>query len=346
MGEGMKPRQAWSATKTLGALVTGMVSYETRNLPKPLSDEDPVKDWLDTFTYNPDAKIAHVLAMIAQNESLAYEQRKMEYDVAGGVQINTLADIMTLALAQDGERLGADLEQFTQRFLFDKLGMAHSVWSEHNPKKILGFSWQTDVFDMAKLGQLMLRGGIWNGERLLASEWIYRMTHPSFEDANTGYGYLTWLNSSAGWRIGLTSLPGGVEVPELPGIGAINPGPCAPVSIHDHYKHGLSDAPDCLYGLVRDCQQDYDVGVWQAIGLLGQVIQGHRGLDLVVVGMDLTAEEGATADFRNQTNPSGKLWDALKPAVINADPKYMGDEASFCAAYGNNEYAPDLVPWQ
>ena len=132
------------------------------------------------------------------------------------------------------------LEQFTQRFLFDKLGMAHSVWSEHNPKKILGFSWQTDVFDMAKPGQLMLRGGIWNGERLLASEWIYRMTHPSFEDANTGYGYLTWLNSSAGWSIGLTSLPGGVEVPELPGIGAINPGPCAPVSIHDHYKHGLS----------------------------------------------------------------------------------------------------------
>lgn len=274
MAEGMKARQAWSATKTLGALVTGMVSYETRNLPKQLTDADPVKDWLDSFTYNPDAKIAHVLAMIAHNESLAYGQRKMEYDTVGSVQINTLADIMSLALAQDSERLGPDLEQFTQHFLFDKLGMAHFVWTEHGPKKILGFSWQTDVYDMAKLGQLMLRGGVWNGERLLESEWIYRMTHPAFEDANTGYGYLTWLNASSGWSIGADNLPGGAALPDLL-LGPVNPGPCAPVAIYAQHPHGLSEAPSCLYDFPYSCAQTYDVGVWQAIGLAGQVVQGR-----------------------------------------------------------------------
>jgi hypothetical protein len=344
MVEDMLLRNAWSATKTLGALVTGMVAYETRDLPKPLSDEDRVDRWLGTVSYNANAHVAHVLAMIAHNESIAYGERKMEYDTTGSVQINTLSDIINLALQQDGERLG-DLHDFTQHFLFDKLGMANSTWAGQSASKVVGFGWVTDVFDMAKLGQLMLRGGRWNGERLLDADWVYRMTHPSFEDANTGYGYLTWLNASAGWSMGLSSIPGGPDLPDLPGVGAVNPGPCAPVAIYDHHEHGLSEAPDCGYGLVRSCEQEFDVGVWQAVGLLGQVIQGHRGLDLVVVGMDLTADEGPTEDFRNTVNPSSKLWDALKPAVVLADPTYAGDTEAFCAAYGSNSYAPDLVEW-
>ncbi|MFT3923972.1 MAG: hypothetical protein QM778_15670 [Myxococcales bacterium] len=342
MAEGMEVRNAWSATKTLGALTLGMVAYETRELPKALSDQDRVDRWITGFTYNKDALIAHVLAMIAHNPNLAYGQRQMSYDTVGSVQINTLSDVMNAALAQDAERLG-DLDAFAQKFLFDKLGMANSFWIPGNPKKVLGFGWMSDVFDMGKIGQLMLRGGKWGDERLLASDWIYRMSHPSFEDANTGYGYLTWLNATAGWHIGLTELPDGTPVPDLAGLGAINPGPCAPVSLWNAYPHG--EAPDCLYGVARSCEQDFDVGVWQAIGLGGQVIQVHRGLDMVVVGMDLTIDQGISLELRNNANPSGKLWDAVRPAVIKGDPKYKGDETAFCAAYGNNAYAPDLVPW-
>jgi CRP-like cAMP-binding protein len=38
----------------------------------------------------------------------------------------------------------------------------------------------------------------------------------------------------------------------------------------------------------------------------------------------------------------GMLWDAVRPAVIAADPQCAGDEAAFCAAYGGNRYALDL----
>jgi len=340
--EGMEPLNAWSATKTLGALVLGMVSYETRDLSHPLRDDDRVDAWLDTFTYNHDALIAHVLGMVAQNPDLRYGQREMSYDTFGSVQINSLSDVMNRALAQDPERLG-DLDGFTNAFLFDKLGMANSYWVPGDPNKVLGFNWATDVYDMGKIGQLMLRGGKWGEERLLASDWIYRMTHPSFEDANTGYGYLTWLNASAGWHLGITELPDGTPVPEPAGVGAGNPGPCAPVALWNAYPHG--DAPDCLYGAVRLCTQDFDVGVYQAVGLLGQVIQVHRGLDMVLVGMNLTVEEGITEEFRNNVSPSGKLWDAVRPAVIQGDPTYRGDELGFCEAYGDNAYAPDLQPW-
>jgi hypothetical protein len=114
------------------------------------------------------------------------------------------------------------------------------------------------------------------------------------------------------------------------------PGPCAPVSVYRAHPHGLSDAPDCNYAAPYTCAQKYDVGVWQSIAGFGKVIQGHPGLDLVLVGWDLTP-----LDFFAMPS-AAILWDAVKPAVIAADPKYAGDEAGFCTAYGSNQYAPDL----
>jgi hypothetical protein len=32
----------------------------------------------------------------------------------------------------------------------------------------------------------------------------------------------------------------------------------------------------------------------------------------------------------------------VRLAVIAGDPRFKGDEAAFCAAYGSNTYAPDL----
>jgi hypothetical protein len=117
--------------------------------------------------------------------------------------------------------------------------------------------------------------------------------------------------------------------------GATSPGTCAPVAINAVFPHGLSQAPDCNYASPYTCAQKYDVGVWQAVGLFGQVIMGHPALDMVLVGRQIT--------------PSGLgpeapkvLWDAIKDAVIADDPRYQGDSTAFCAAYGSNDYAPDL----
>jgi len=37
----------------------------------------------------------------------------------------------------------------------------------------------------------------------------------------------------------------------------------------------------------------------------------------------------------------GIVWDAVSPAVIAGDPQFHGDAPAFCAAYGDNAYAPD-----
>ena len=80
------------------------------------------------------------------------------------------------------------------------------------------------------------------------------------------------------------------------------------------------------------CEQTYDTGVFSAQGLGGQFIVGHRGLDLVLVARD----------YSNMGGPLG-MWEMVRPALVALDPKYMGDEAAFCEAYGSGSYAPDLV---
>ncbi len=322
--------EVFSTTKTLGSLVTGIAAYETKNLPNtgrktgPLSDLDRVDHWLDSFTFNPNAHIAHVLAMVAHNPDLSLGQKEHQYDAIGTVQINRLSDVINTVIAQDPERLGSDLEQFTRRFLFEPLAMNNSKWSNNAPNKVFAYSWNAKLSEMARLGLLMLNGGVWNGRRVLDAEWVYKMTHPAFEDSNTGYAYLTWLNASSNHTLGgIIDLMGQkFQVP----LDA-----CAPVAVYAEHPHGLSDSPDCNYDEPYSCEQQFDVGVWYAAGLGGQVIVGHRGLDLVLVAKSLGGLGGSAA-----------IWDPVRPALVALDPMFQGDEEAFCAAYAANGYAPDL----
>lgn len=305
--------EIWSTTKTLGALTTGIASYQTRNIERTgrktgqILDTDRVDHWLDEFTFNPDAQIAHVLAMIGHNADLSYGHRTYAYDLVGDVQINRLSDVIQTAIEQDPARLGADVEEFSQRFLFEPLGMTAGDWTKGNPVKRLGFSWRSTIREMARVGLFMLNDGVWNGERLVGSDWLYKMTHPSFEDSNIAYGYLTWLS---------TDTNSGLSV-------------CAPRAVWSSYPHGLSEAPDCNFTAPEICEQQYDVGTWAALGLGGQVIIGHRALDMVLVGKNLGGNDST-------------LWNAVRPALVALDETYQGDDEAFCAAYDNSEYAPDL----
>jgi len=309
----------FSATKTLGAVVTGVAAWQTQDLPRdgrktgPIRSEDRADHWLDELTFNPDAHLEHVLAMVAHNDDLGFGRKGFSYDAVGTVQINRLSDVIETAIGQDPERLGTTVEEFTQRHLFGPLGMRSSVWSGGVPDKNFAFTWASTTRDMARLGLLLVHGGMWSGERILGEDWVYAMTHPSFEDANPAYGYLTWLNT--------------VEND----AGTERTFACAPLSVHFSFPHGLSEATDCGFADPANCAQEKDVGLWYAAGLFGQYIVGQPALDLVLVVKDFD-EIGDAAD----------LWHAFRPALVALDPEFAGDEAAFCEAYERGAYAPDL----
>lgn len=320
--------EVFSTTKSLGATVVGMVSYQTRDIPRSgpktgqLRDWDRADHWLDSVTYNADAHVAHVLAMVAHNADLSWGNKPHAYDTVGDVEINSLSGMVNAAVAQDPERLGANIEEFTQRYLYAPLGMTHSHWSDDAPDKIFAYTWSSTVRDMLRVGLLILNRGVWNGQRLMSEEWVYKMTHPAFEDGNTAYGYLTWLSSRSNHSIGFS--PPTAQGPSVP---------CAPAALWNSYPHGeLSQATDCNYEPPATCEQEYDVGVWQAVGFMGMVIQGHPGLDMVLV-------------VKSEALGGAGLWPAVLPAVVAKDPVYAGDQTAFCEAYEANRHAPDYTPW-
>lgn len=100
--------------------------------------------------------------------------------------------------------------------------------------------------------------------------------------------------------------------------------------------HGLSESRDCNYGAAHGCEHEFDAGVWQSFAGWGTVIQGHPCLDLLLVAWQIVPDDFFAAAV------SGVLWDAVCPALVNGDPRFRGDEAAFCEAYGSNQYAPDL----
>jgi hypothetical protein len=257
--------------------------------------------------------------MVASSESLGFGQRRFEYDGDGSREINRLIDVVETVIAQDPEHFqGArTVGDFTQREIFDRLGMDNSSWAGET----MATSWHSDLRDMARLGLLLIHNGVWDQSRLLSEEWVYKMTHPSFEDANTGYGYLTWLAANRNHTLFSSDFKFSIPY-----------GGCQPYAVWSEYPHPFSESTDCNFNGVFSCMQTHDVGVFGAAGLGGQLIVGHRGLDLVLV----TRNAG---ELKHLFTP----WELVRRALIEHDPVYLGDEEAFCAAYEAGDYAPDLI---
>lgn len=58
-----------------------------------------------------------------------------------------------------------------------------------------GWGLTLSPMDMAKIGQLYLEGGVWNGKQIVSTRWIDESTkeHSRWKKLNLPYGYLWWI---------------------------------------------------------------------------------------------------------------------------------------------------------
>ncbi len=93
---------------------------------------------------------------------------------------------------------GSGLMEYLTPRLWEPLGIKNIFW-ELSPTGIEKGGWGLYIIpeDLAKIGQLYLQGGVWNGRQLLSREWIEtatakKATAPqNFGDFN--YGYHVWV---------------------------------------------------------------------------------------------------------------------------------------------------------
>ncbi|MFE1249440.1 serine hydrolase domain-containing protein [Streptomyces sp. NPDC058735] len=106
---------------------------------------------------------------------------------------------------------GQSLSAYLRPRLLDPLGIGEVFWRRDRTGRELGFSGLHATTDaVARLGQLYLGDGVWNGERLLPQGWAARASYPHTptagamgeadrQDWHQGYGHQFWV-SRHGYR--------------------------------------------------------------------------------------------------------------------------------------------------
>ncbi len=92
---------------------------------------------------------------------------------------------------------GQTMHDYARAHLFGPLGIGDVIWPADPQGNNTGWG---DLFirplDLAKIGQLFLQRGEWNGTRIVSQAWIDQATTQQVADGDEGYGYRWWIPNS------------------------------------------------------------------------------------------------------------------------------------------------------
>jgi CubicO group peptidase (beta-lactamase class C family) len=223
---GFKPEQKqrlWSITKSFAATLVGRaerLGILTRDdlvkkyFPEVKDQSVTIKnllqmssgiDWAEGYEASPFS--SDVIAMLYYRghgdmtkdvlaQKFAYKPGE-HFNYSSG-ETNLLMGILKKALGQK------PLRQFLEEELFNPLQVENYTWETDGAGTFVGSSYlYMSARDLAKLGELYLNGGLWNGKPLLPLDWVSFSTTltPSFEkttlpeqEDRESYGAHWWLN--------------------------------------------------------------------------------------------------------------------------------------------------------
>lgn len=100
------------------------------------------------------------------------------------------------------ETTGKSLREWTKENLLDKIGITRLQWLSYKDGITMGaFGILTTPREMAKLGQLVMNGGLWNSTQIVSAGWIADMTLAKVsmdetQEDNITFGYYWWGDAS------------------------------------------------------------------------------------------------------------------------------------------------------
>jgi CubicO group peptidase (beta-lactamase class C family) len=104
---------------------------------------------------------------------------------------------LTLLSAIIHKATGRPLDEFARATLFEPMGITAVEWIRVKGDADAGGGLRLRPRDMAKIGQLILAGGRWNGRQVVSKAWIDASMTPRMDATGVYfYGYLWWLGRS------------------------------------------------------------------------------------------------------------------------------------------------------
>lgn len=202
----------WSMAKSLTSIYIGMLEHKGL---LSLYDDNLFSEWqnderrniklIDLLrmssglgfdeTYAPGSDATHMLftaesaANVAMDSSLEYEP-STHFSYSSGTT-NLIARYIKQVLSEKG----IDEVAFLSEQLYKPLDMQHFVFEQDAKGDFVGSSYAYgSARDWARLGQLMLNNGNWNGSQILSSDYVSLAQQPNSSKNEQAYGFQFWLN--------------------------------------------------------------------------------------------------------------------------------------------------------
>ena len=210
------PKGMWHITHSMCKSITGMaigmlIEEEKLKLDENIYDIFP--DHINAFSkiFRPVITVENLLTMtsgvtfnesgiVSGNDWLgSFLNASVNGKPGTEFQYNSLNTYVLSAIVT--KRTGKTLTEYLTPRLFGPLGITKYYW-ETCPKGITKGGWGLFLCaeDMAKLGQLYLQRGKWNGQQLVSEYWIEISTarHLKTQNDTYGYGYQLWMEQRPG----------------------------------------------------------------------------------------------------------------------------------------------------
>ena len=215
------PHQLFSLSKSFTSTAVGLAINEGRlSLHDPILKFFPEAEPSDPSRHLRSMRVSDLLTMSTGHDSADLkafsftEENLVESFLALPVAhkpgthflYNTPATYMCSAILQ--KLTGEPLLDYLKPRLFDPLGIDEAQWATSlDGVSLGGFGLKVKTSAIAKLGQLYLQKGTWQGKQLLPAEWVEAATarqasngsHPN-SDWEQGYGYQFWRCRHGAYR--------------------------------------------------------------------------------------------------------------------------------------------------
>jgi CubicO group peptidase (beta-lactamase class C family) len=211
-GEINQAGNVMSVAKSITALLVGIAienGYLSANLDTAVADYFP-----QIMQAYPDKKAITIKHLLTMTSGLDYDEYHSSKDLLVNKNgANSLHYLLSLPMKhppgavfqyKSGDTwlagallekaTGLSLNDFAAKYLFDPLDIQEVIWTRHpDGTTNAAFNLWLRPRDLAKIGQLVLNGGIWENKTIVSRQWITEMTKMQAQNQVDQYGYFWWI---------------------------------------------------------------------------------------------------------------------------------------------------------
>ena len=207
------PLLGWSMAKSLTSVMLGNLAYqdqldvdeqlefaswsEDNRADIRIRDLLTMTDGLDfSEQYNPGDDATAMLFTEPSASGYAIARPALH---APGTRFNyssgTANILSRIYFNRTGGTLASSLAEY-RAHIAGPLSFQHAVFEPDARGVLVGSSYlYASARDWARLGQMMLQGGVLNGQRIVSEDWVEQSTRPNNSGNHKAYGYQWWLNT-------------------------------------------------------------------------------------------------------------------------------------------------------